>query len=82
MTAGHRVPGFISAGSFAFTLSQIEFLYARIFLTKTTTRAVPVGVIAELIPGLYVRLGCSGPGGKRREPASRNPETGWENYRI
>jgi len=44
-------PGFISAGIFAFTLSQNEFLYALIFLTKSTVRTVPVGVIAELIRG-------------------------------
>ena len=44
-------PGFISAGIFAFTLSQNEFLYALIFLTKTSVRTVPVGVISELIRG-------------------------------
>ena len=44
-------PGFISAGIFAFTLSQNEFLYALIFLTKSSVRTVPVGVIAELIQG-------------------------------
>jgi multiple sugar transport system permease protein len=44
-------PGFISAGIFAFTLSQNEFLYALIFLTKTEVRTVPVGAIAELIRG-------------------------------
>ncbi len=44
-------PGFISAGIFAFTLSQNEFLYALIFLTKSSVRSVPVGVIAELIRG-------------------------------
>ncbi len=45
------VPGFISAGIFAFTLSQNEFLYALIFLNKTDVRTVPVGAIAELIRG-------------------------------
>src|SRR5919202_1694354 len=44
-------PGFISAGIFAFTLSQNEFLYALIFLTKSAVRTVPIGVIAELIRG-------------------------------
>jgi len=44
-------PGFISAGIFAFTLSQNEFLYALIFLTTSSVRTVPVGVIAELIRG-------------------------------
>ncbi len=45
------IPGFISAGIFAFTLSQNEFLYALIFLNKTDVRTVPVGAIAELIRG-------------------------------
>ena len=44
-------PGFISAGIFAFTLAQNEFLYALIFLTNTSVRTVPVGAIAELIRG-------------------------------
>jgi multiple sugar transport system permease protein len=42
-------PGFISAGIFAFTLAQNEFLYALIFLTETDVRTVPVGAIAELV---------------------------------
>src|SRR6266566_1333347 len=33
-------PGFISAGIFAFTLSQNELLYAPIFLTKSSVRTV------------------------------------------
>ena len=45
------IPGFISAGIFAFTLSQNEFLYALIFLTSTDVRTVPVGAISELIRG-------------------------------
>jgi multiple sugar transport system permease protein len=45
------LPGFISAGIFAFTLSQNEFLYALIFLTQSSVRTVPVGVISELIRG-------------------------------
>ena len=45
------IPGFISAGIFAFTLSQNEFLYALIFLTKSSVRTVPVGAIGELIRG-------------------------------
>jgi multiple sugar transport system permease protein len=44
-------PGFISAGIFAFTLAQNEFLYALIFLTDTSVRTVPVGAIAELVRG-------------------------------
>ena len=45
------VPGLLSAGIFAFTLSQNEFLYALIFLTKSDIRTVPVAAIAELIRG-------------------------------
>jgi multiple sugar transport system permease protein len=45
------IPGFISAGIFAFTLAQNEFLYALIFLTDSSVRTVPVGAIAELIRG-------------------------------
>ncbi len=44
-------PGLLSAGIFAFTLAQNEFLYALIFLTKSEIRTVPVGVITELIRG-------------------------------
>ena len=44
-------PGFISAGIFAFTLSQNEFLYALLFLAKSNVRTVPVGVVGELIRG-------------------------------
>jgi multiple sugar transport system permease protein len=45
------VPGLLSAGIFAFTLSQNEFLYALIFLNKSEIRTVPVAAIAELIRG-------------------------------
>jgi multiple sugar transport system permease protein len=45
------VPGLLSAGIFAFTLAQNEFLYALIFLTTSEVRTVPVGAIAELIRG-------------------------------
>src|SRR5258705_4035647 len=44
-------PGLLSAGIFAFTLAQNEFLYALIFLSKSDVRTVPVGVITELIRG-------------------------------
>jgi multiple sugar transport system permease protein len=44
-------PGLLSAGIFAFTLAQNEFLYALIFLTKSDVRTVPVGAISELIRG-------------------------------
>lgn len=44
-------PGLLSAGIFAFTLAQNEFLYALIFLTQSDVRTVPVGAITELIRG-------------------------------
>jgi len=44
-------PGLLSAGIFAFTLAQNEFLYALIFLTTSDVRTVPVGAITELIRG-------------------------------
>ena len=44
-------PGLLSAGIFAFTLAQNEFLYAIIFLTTSEVRTVPVGAITELIRG-------------------------------
>jgi multiple sugar transport system permease protein len=44
-------PGLLSAGIFAFTLSQNEFLYALIFLARSDVRTVPVGAITELIRG-------------------------------
>jgi multiple sugar transport system permease protein len=44
-------PGLLSAGIFAFTVAQNEFLYALIFLAKSEVRTVPVGAITELIRG-------------------------------
>jgi multiple sugar transport system permease protein len=44
-------PGLLSAGIFAFTLAQNEFLYALIFLAKSEIRTVPIGVVTELIRG-------------------------------
>jgi len=44
-------PGLLSAGIFAFTLAQNEFLYALTFLAKSDVRTVPVGAITELIRG-------------------------------
>ena len=45
------MPGFISAGIFAFTLAQNEFLYALLFLTRSNIRTVSLGVVGELIRG-------------------------------
>jgi multiple sugar transport system permease protein len=45
------VPGLISAGIFAFTLSWNEFIYALVFLSSPEQKTVPVGVTSELIRG-------------------------------
>ena len=45
------VPGLISAGIFAFTLSWNEFNYALTFISSSETKTVPVGVVTELVEG-------------------------------
>jgi multiple sugar transport system permease protein len=45
------VPGIMSAGIFAFTLSWNEFIYALVFLSSPEQKTVPVGVTSELIRG-------------------------------
>ena len=45
------VPGLISAGIFAFTLSWNEFIYALTFISSTEMKTVPVGIVTELIEG-------------------------------
>jgi multiple sugar transport system permease protein len=45
------VPGILSAGIFAFTLSWNEFIYALVFLSSVENKTVPVGVVSELIRG-------------------------------
>ncbi len=45
------VPGLISAGIFAFTLSWNEFIYALTFISSSEIKTVPVGVITELVEG-------------------------------
>ena len=45
------MPGFISAGIFAFPLAQTAFLYALLFLSRSSVRTVPIGVVGELIRG-------------------------------
>jgi multiple sugar transport system permease protein len=45
------LPGILSAGMFAFTLSWGEFLYALVFMSDTAVKTVPVGVVNELIKG-------------------------------
>src|SRR6266478_3661774 len=45
------IPGILSAGIFAFTLSWNEFIYALVFLSSPEQKTVPVGVTSELIRG-------------------------------
>ena len=45
------IPGILSAGIFAFTLSWNEFIYALVFLSSPQQKTVPVGVTSELIRG-------------------------------
>jgi multiple sugar transport system permease protein len=45
------LPGILSAGIFAFTLSWNEFIYALVFLSSPEQKTVPVGVTSELIRG-------------------------------
>ena len=45
------VPGLISAGIFAFTLSWNEFIYALTFISSSENKTVPVGVLTELVEG-------------------------------
>ena len=45
------VPGLISAGIFAFTLSWNEFIYALTFISSSENKTMPVGAITELVEG-------------------------------
>ncbi|MCG3189024.1 MAG: Inner membrane ABC transporter permease protein YcjP [Burkholderiaceae bacterium] len=45
------VPGLISAGIFAFTLSWNEFIYALTFVSSSENKTIPVGVLTELVDG-------------------------------
>ncbi|HYG56329.1 MAG TPA: carbohydrate ABC transporter permease [Burkholderiales bacterium] len=45
------IPGILSAGIFAFTLSWNEFIYALVFMASAEQKTVPVGVVSELIRG-------------------------------
>jgi len=45
------IPGILSAGIFAFTLSWNEFIYALVFLSSPEQKTVPVGVTSELVRG-------------------------------
>ena len=45
------IPGLISAGIFAFTLSWNEFIYALAFISSSENKTVPVGVLTQLVEG-------------------------------
>jgi multiple sugar transport system permease protein len=45
------VPGLISAGIFAFTLSWNEFIYALTFISSSEKKTVPVAILTELVQG-------------------------------
>ncbi|HEY6431798.1 MAG TPA: carbohydrate ABC transporter permease [Acetobacteraceae bacterium] len=45
------IPGLISAGIFAFTLSWNEFIYALAFIQSTNMKTVPVAILTELVTG-------------------------------
>jgi multiple sugar transport system permease protein len=45
------LPGILSAGIFAFTLSWNEYIYALIFTSAPDIKTIPVGVTMELIRG-------------------------------
>ena len=45
------VPGLISAGIFAFTLSWNEFIYALAFISSSENKTVPVAVLTQLVEG-------------------------------
>jgi multiple sugar transport system permease protein len=45
------VPGLISAGIFAFTLSWNEFIYALAFISSEEKKTVPVAILTELVQG-------------------------------
>ncbi len=45
------LPGILSAGIFAFTLSWNEFIYALVFTTSQEIKTISVGVVTELVKG-------------------------------
>jgi multiple sugar transport system permease protein len=45
------IPGLISAGIFAFTLSWNEFIYALAFISSVEKKTVPVAVLTQLVEG-------------------------------
>ena len=45
------LPGLVSAGLFAFTLSWNEFLYALTLTQSTAVKTLPVGIVSQLVLG-------------------------------
>lgn len=45
------IPGVLSAGMFAFTLSWNEYIYALVFLQNSAVKTIPIGVSSDLIRG-------------------------------
>ena len=45
------MPGILSAGIFCFTLSWNEYIYALSFISTTTLKTVPIGLVTELVQG-------------------------------
>jgi multiple sugar transport system permease protein len=52
------VPGLISAGIFAFTLSWNEFIYALAFIQSSEKKTVPVAILTELVSGDLYQWGA------------------------
>jgi len=52
------VPGLISAGIFAFTLSWNEFIYALAFISSSEKKTVPVAILTELVQGDIYQWGA------------------------
>ncbi len=51
------LPGILSAGIFAFTLSWNEFLYSLIFMNDSAMKTIPVGVTTDLVRGDFFYWG-------------------------
>ena len=45
------IPGVVTAGIFAFTLSWNEFIYCLVLVTSESARTIPVGVLTRLVQG-------------------------------
>ena len=52
------VPGILSAGIFAFTLSWNEFIYALAFIQSSANKTVPVAILTELVSGDVYQWGA------------------------